>query len=60
MFAGNLISLLVQLIVGGIVIYAVYLFLGMLNLPQPIKTIILLLVAAIALAFLAGLFGIRV
>lgn len=56
----GLITLLVELVVGGIIIYAVYLFLGMLALPQPIRTIILLVVAGVAIVFLAGLFGIRV
>lgn len=56
----GLLPLLVQLVVAGIIIYAVYLFLGMLNLPQPIKTIILLIVAVIGLIFLARLFGIAV
>lgn len=61
MLQGNgIISLLVELVIAGIVVYAVYLFLNMLSLPQPVKTIILLLIAVIALVFLAGLFGIHV
>lgn len=61
MFAGNsIISLLIELVITGIVIYAVYLFLNMLNLPQPIRTIILLLIAVIGLVFLAPLFGVKV
>lgn len=61
MFAGNsIISLLIELVIAGIVIYAVYLFLNMLNLPQPIRTIILLLIAVIGLVFLAPLFGVKV
>lgn len=61
MFAGNsIISLLIELVIAGIVIYAVYLFLNMLNLPQPIRTIILLLIAVIGLVFLASLFGVKV
>lgn len=53
---GNLISVLIQLVVAAIVVYGVYIFLGILNLPQPIKTLIVLVVAAIGLLWLAGLF----
>lgn len=56
----NLIAILIELVVGAIIIYAVYIFLGMLNLPAPIKTVVLLIIAAIALVLLAGIFGIIV
>jgi hypothetical protein len=56
----NLIGVLVQLVIAGIILYGVYLFLNMLNLPQPIRTIIMLVIAVIGLVFLAGLFGVRV
>lgn len=56
----SIVSLLIRLVIAGIVVYGVYLFLGMLNLPQPIKTLILLVIAVIALVFLAGLFGVGV
>ncbi len=58
--SGGLLPLLLQLVVAGIIIYAVYLFLGMLNLPAPVRTIVLLLVAVIGLVFLFGLFGITI
>lgn len=56
----SLIRLLIELGIGAIIIYAVYLFLGMLQLPQPVRTIILLIIAVIALVFLASLFGINI
>ncbi len=52
-----MISLLVMLIVLCIVIYAVYIVLGMITLPAPIKTLIYLLIACIVLIFLLNHFG---
>lgn len=60
MQGSGLISILIYLVIGAIIVYAVYLFLNMLNLPQPIKTIVLLIIAVIGLIFLANLFGIGV
>ncbi len=57
---GSIIGLLIELVLAMIVIYAIYLFLGILALPQQVKTIILLLIAVVAIVFLAGLFGIHV
>lgn len=56
----NLVGILIKLIIAGIVIYGVYYFLNMLSLPQPIKTLIMLVIAVIGLIFLASLFGIGV
>jgi hypothetical protein len=56
----SLIGLLVDLVIAGIVLYAVYLILNMLNLPEPIRTLILLIIAVIVLVFLAGIFGVKV
>lgn len=56
----ELTTILVRLIIVGIIVYGVYMFLNMLNLPQPIKSLVLLVVAVIGLIFLANLFGIRV
>lgn len=58
MLAGGLISFLVTLIVMGIVIYAVYLVLNMLPLPQPIKTLVYLVIAVIFLVMLLSATGI--
>lgn len=58
--SGSVITLIVDLVIAGIIVYVVYLFLGMLSLPQPVRTMILLLFAVIAIVFLFGLFGIRI
>lgn len=55
-----LLRILIDLGIAAIIIYAVYLFLNMLALPQPLRTIIFLIIAVIALVFLANLFGINV
>ena len=54
----SLVGLLVALIILCIVVYAVYLVLGMLTLPAPVKTLIGLLIAVICLVILAGYAGI--
>lgn len=53
----HLIPLLVQLLIGGLVVYAVYWFIGMLALPEPFKKIVMVVIAIIALLWLLGLFG---
>lgn len=59
LLSGNsLIRILIDLAIAGILVYAVYLFLNMLGLPQPVKTLIVLVIAVIALIFLAQLLGI--
>lgn len=54
----GLVKILIDLVIACIVIYGVYIFLNFLNLPQPIKTLILLVIAIIGLVFLANLFGV--
>jgi hypothetical protein len=53
----SLISLLIYLLIGGLIIWVVYYILGMLTLPQPVKQIILVVVAIIALLWLLRTFG---
>jgi hypothetical protein len=53
----GLIQLVIYLLFGGVVIYLVYWVLGMLTLPQPVKQIILVVVAIIALLWLLRTFG---
>jgi hypothetical protein len=52
-----LIELLVTLLILCIVIYAVYVVLGMLNLPPPIRTLIYLLIAVVVIVWLLQRFG---
>ncbi len=51
----SLIGILIGLIVIAIICYAVYLVLGMLPIPQPIKTLIWLLIAVIFLIIILDL-----
>jgi hypothetical protein len=53
----SLISLLIYLLIGGLIIWVVYYILGMLTLPQPVKQIILVVVAIVALLWLLRTFG---
>lgn len=52
-----MIELLIGLLVLAIVIYAVYVVLGMIPLPQPIKTLVWLILAVIFLVILLGQVG---
>lgn len=58
MAISGLISLIIYLILGGIIVYIVYWIVGMLTLPQPIKTAICLLVALLVLIWLLATMGI--
>lgn len=60
MGGASLISILVWLLVFGIIVYAVFLVLGMLPLPQPIKTIIVLLIAVVMVIWLLARLGIMI
>ena len=53
-----MIELLVTLILVCIVVYAVYVVMGMLTLPAPIKQLIYLLIAVIVLFWMLDRFGI--
>lgn len=53
-----LISLLIYLIIGGILIYIVMWIVGMLAIPQPIKTAITILIALIVVLWILSTLGI--
>lgn len=55
-----LISLLIYLIIGGILIYICMWIVGMLNIPQPIKTAITILIAVIVVLWILRTLGIFV
>jgi len=50
-------QLLIYLLIGGLILYAVYWIIGMLTLPAPAKTIILIIVAIVVLIWLLRTFG---
>lgn len=52
------IQLLLYLLVCGLVIYLVYWIVGMLTLPQPVKTVIMVIIAIVVLLWLLSTFGI--
>jgi hypothetical protein len=54
----GLIRLIIYLILGGAVIYLVFWILGLLTLPEPVKTVILIIVAVIVLLWLLATFNI--
>jgi hypothetical protein len=53
-----MLSLLFTLLIVAVIVYVVYLIVGMINLPAPIKTIVYLIMGVIVLVYLASLFGI--
>lgn len=57
---GGLVSLLVWLLILGLVVYCVFLILGMLPLPAPIKTIATIIIAVIFLIVLLGHIGVAI
>ena len=54
----GMVRLIIYLLLGGLVVYLIYWILGMLTLPQPVKTVILIIVAVIVLLWLLSTFGI--
>ena len=54
----GLISLLIELIVFGVIIYVVNLIVGMLSLPPQVKTIVMILIGLIFLIVLLNTVGI--
>lgn len=55
----DLIQLLIYLVIGGILVWAVQLILGLFTLPAQIKTLILVIVALVVIVWLlraAGIF----
>lgn len=54
------ITFLIELLIAGIVVYAVYWFIDLLTLPAQIKTIIKVIIALLALLWLLGLLGFNI
>lgn len=50
-------EILITLLVVAVIIYVLYLILGMVNLPAPIKNIVYIVVALIILLWLLDFFG---
>lgn len=53
-----MLEVLITLLLAAIVIYVVYLIIGMISLPPQIKTIVYLIVGLIILFYLLDFFGI--
>lgn len=53
-----MIELLITLLLLAVIVYVVQLVIGMLNLPEQVKTIAYIIVALIALFYLLDKFGI--
>jgi len=54
----GLVRLLIYLVLGGLIVYLVYWIVGMLTIPQQVKTVILVIVAVVVLLWLLATFGI--
>ncbi len=52
-----MISILVSLLIAAAVIYVVYMIIGMISLPAPMKNIVYIIVALIVLVWLLSFFG---
>lgn len=52
-----MINVLIQLIVAGLVLYVVYWILGQLPMPQPIRTVILVVLGILAILWFLQFFG---
>ena len=53
----GLVQLLIYLIVCGLIVYVVYWILGLLSLPEPVRTVIGVLVAVVVLLWLLSTLG---
>jgi hypothetical protein len=58
MEVNSLIQLLIYLLVGGLIVYVVYWIIGMIDLPVPVKNVIVVIVAIIVLLWLLRTFAI--
>lgn len=58
-FSGGIIGFLVTCLILAIVIYVVKLILDMIGLPQPVKTIVYLILGLIALFYLLSKLGVN-
>lgn len=54
----ELLSLIIYLLIGGILLYLLQVVLAMWPIPQPIKTVIIVIVALIILLWILGTLGI--
>ena len=54
----GLVRLIIYLLLGGLIIWIVYWIIGMLAIPQQVKTVILIVVAVIVILWLLATFGI--
>jgi len=54
----GLVRLIIYLLLGGLIIWIVYWIIGMLAIPQQVKTVILIIVAVIVILWLLSTFGI--
>jgi hypothetical protein len=54
----GLLRLVIYLVLGGLVVFLVYWIIGMLAIPQQVKTVILVIVAVVVLLWLLATFGI--
>lgn len=52
-----MISVLVTLLIAATIVYAVYLIVGMIALPAPLKNIVYIIVGLIILLYLLNYFG---
>ncbi len=53
----DVITFIVELLLAGLIVYAIYWFLGILNLPGQIKNIVMIIIGVIALLWLLKLLG---
>lgn len=54
----NMIAILITLLIAAVIIYVVYLIIGMITLPAPIKNIVYIIVGLIILLWLLQYFNI--
>ena len=57
MFTQNPVTLLINLLIAGLIVWGVYWFVGMLALPDPIRKIVMVTVAVVALLWLMRTLG---
>ena len=53
----DLVQLLIYILLGGLLVYAVQWVIGLLNLPAVVKNVILLVVAILVIVWLLRTFG---
>lgn len=53
-----IIAFLVYLLIAAVIIYALYVILGMINLPPAIKTLVYLIVGIVLILWVLNFFGI--